>query len=83
MTDAEGAQPPRESAASPKDRAARVREASAFGLGALVVLFAALNVDQVKVNWIIGTRQTPLIVVIAVSLLAGAAVGYVVRTRPS
>ena len=60
-----------------------MREASAFGLGVLVVLFAALNLDQVKVNWIIGTRQTPLIVVIAVSLLAGAAVGYVVRTRPS
>ena len=52
-----GAQPPPRVRRKPaKDRAARVREASAFGLGALVVLFAALNLDQVEVNWIIGTR---------------------------
>ena len=34
-------------------------------VGALVALFAVLNLDEVEVNWIIGTFDTPLIVVIA------------------
>jgi uncharacterized integral membrane protein len=44
-------------------------------------VFAVLNLDEVEVNWIVGTFDTPLIVVIAVSILVGAALGYVAAHR--
>jgi uncharacterized integral membrane protein len=47
----------------------------------LAVLFAVLNLDEVEVNWIVGTFDTPLIVVIAVSILVGAGLGYVAARR--
>jgi len=47
---------------------------AAFLLGALAVLFAVLNLDEVEVNWIITTGSTPLIIVIAASFLAGIAI---------
>ena len=50
-------------------------------MSALVALFAVLNLDEVEVNWIIGTFNTPLIVVIAVSVLLGAALGYLAARR--
>ena len=46
-------------------------------IGALVALFAVLNLDDVEVNWIFGTAQTPLIVVIAVTFLLGAVTGWI------
>jgi uncharacterized integral membrane protein len=46
-------------------------------VGALVAVFAVLNIDDVEVNWIFGTAQTPLIIVIALSFLLGALVGYI------
>jgi uncharacterized integral membrane protein len=50
-------------------------------LSGLGVLFAVLNVDEVDVNWILGTWSTPLIVVIAVSMVIGAGLGYLVARR--
>ena len=50
-------------------------------LVALVVLFAALNLDEVEVNWLIGTWQTPLIIVIVLSFAVGAAVGWFAARR--
>jgi uncharacterized integral membrane protein len=41
----------------------------------LVVVFALVNLDKVKVDWIVTTSHTALIVVIAVSFLLGAAAG--------
>jgi uncharacterized integral membrane protein len=46
-------------------------------IGALVALFAVLNLDEVEVNWIFGTADTPLILVIAVTFLLGAATGWI------
>jgi lipopolysaccharide assembly protein A len=43
----------------------------------VVALFAVLNLDEVEVNWIFGTAQTPLIIVIAVSFLLGVATGWI------
>ena len=40
-------------------------------LGAAITAFALVNLDTVKVDWIIGSADTPLIVVIAVSFVAG------------
>jgi uncharacterized integral membrane protein len=53
-------------------------------LSGLGVVFALLNLDEVGVNWIIGTWDTPLIVVIAVSVLVGAGLGFLVgrQRRP-
>ena len=45
-------------------------------LGGAAVLFAVLNLDEVRVNWIVGTWITPLIVVILLSLAIGATLGW-------
>jgi uncharacterized integral membrane protein len=50
-------------------------------LAALAVAFAALNVTQVEVDWILTTSKTSLIVVIVVSLLVGAVLGFALARR--
>ena len=57
------------------------RRVAAVGLAALGGVFAAVNLDEVEVNWILGTWETPLIVVIALSMLVGAALGVLVSRR--
>ena len=57
------------------------RQIAAVGLAALGGVFAAVNLDEVEVNWILGTWETPLIVVIALSMLVGAALGLLVSRR--
>jgi uncharacterized integral membrane protein len=49
-----------------------VRLAAAGTLGALAAAFALLNLNDVKVHWLIATGKTPLIVVIAVAFVLGA-----------
>ena len=44
-------------------------------------VFAAVNLDEVEVNWILGTWETPLIVVIALSMVVGAGLGVLVSRR--
>jgi uncharacterized integral membrane protein len=43
-------------------------------IGALIVVFAIVNLNQVKVHWIVTTGQTPLILVIGVAFLLGIVV---------
>jgi uncharacterized integral membrane protein len=57
------------------------RQVGALVLGGLGVAFAVANLDEVKVNWVIDTWRTPLIVVIALSILIGAALGWLVARR--
>jgi uncharacterized integral membrane protein len=64
-----------------RNRRAQARQIGALVLGALGAAFAFLNLDKVQVNWIIGTFSTPLIVVIAASILVGAALGLLVGRR--
>jgi uncharacterized integral membrane protein len=40
-------------------------------IGVIATVFAFLNLDETEVNWIIGTWNTPVIVVIAVSFVIG------------
>lgn len=48
-------------------------------VGALIALFAVFNSQEVQVRWIFGDPiQTPLILAIAVTFLAGAIVGWLV-----
>ena len=57
------------------------RQVAAVGLAAVGAVFAVANLDEVKVNWILGTWETPLIVVIALSMVVGAGLGYLVSRR--
>jgi uncharacterized integral membrane protein len=57
------------------------RQIAALGLAGLGIAFAALNLDEVDVNWILGTWETPLIIVIALSMLVGAALGFLASRR--
>ena len=57
------------------------RQVAALALGGAGVAFAVVNLDEVKVNWLLGNWRTPLIVVIAISMLVGAALGFLVSRR--
>lgn len=48
---------------------------------AAVVVIAAVNTQDVDLDWVFGDTTMPLWVVIALSALAGAVVGYVARWR--
>jgi uncharacterized integral membrane protein len=61
------------------------RQIAVVVLAGIGGVFAAANLDEVKVNWVLGTWETPLIVVIALSMLIGAGLGLAVsrsRRRP-
>lgn len=63
------------------DRKERNRRIAALVVGVLIVVFAVVNTDKVKVDWVVASSSTPLIVVIAVSFLLGLAGGYLLRGR--
>jgi uncharacterized integral membrane protein len=63
--------PPRGAVAQRRDRARLI----AIGIiGALIAVFAIVNLDQVRVHWLITTGKTPLILVIGVAFLLGIVV---------
>jgi uncharacterized integral membrane protein len=65
-------QPPRER----RSRRETSRTAALLLLAVLATVFAFLNLNQVEVDWIIGSGKAPLIIVIVVSLLAGIVLSY-------
>jgi uncharacterized integral membrane protein len=78
-------EPTASSAGHPKtggrSRSEQLRLLLAGLLGGLAVAFALLNTDHVEVDWILGSWSTPLIVVIVVSLLVGALIGFTLAKR--
>ena len=52
------------------------RTATLVILASLITLFAVLNIEEVKVPWIFGSRHAPLIIVIVVSLLVGIVLAH-------
>jgi len=58
----------------PARRRERARLTAALILGGLGLAFALVNLSNVKVDWIVGSAHSPLILVIAVSVLIGAGV---------
>ena len=66
-----------------RSRKEHARLVAVAAVSAVLALFAVLNLDQVEVNWIVGKFDTPLIVVVAVSVLIGAALGYLAARRRS
>jgi uncharacterized integral membrane protein len=59
------------------------RRVAAVVLAGIGGVFAAVNLEEVEVNWVLGTWETPLIVVIALSMLIGAGMGFLVSRRRS
>jgi uncharacterized integral membrane protein len=53
------------------ERRHRQRVIAAVLIGALVAVFALINLNDVKVHWLIATGETPLIVVIVLAFLLG------------
>ncbi|HEY6775472.1 MAG TPA: lipopolysaccharide assembly protein LapA domain-containing protein [Thermoleophilaceae bacterium] len=78
MSDLPAKTPGREPERTRRQQARLVAALALTGLGAV---FAVLNLDQVEVNWIIGKWDTPLIIVIAISVLVGAALGFLAARR--
>ena len=54
------------------------RQIAGVALAAAAITFAAVNLDEVKVDWVVGTSTTPLIVVIALSIVIGAGLGLLI-----
>jgi uncharacterized integral membrane protein len=63
------------------DRRRQQRVIAAGVIGALVVVFALINLNDVKVHWLIATGQTPLIVVIVLAFLLGIAADRLLLAR--
>jgi uncharacterized integral membrane protein len=62
-------------------RRERARTAGLIILAVLLTLFAVLNLDRVKVNWIFGSGHAPLIIVIVVSVLIGVVLTRIAEQR--
>jgi uncharacterized integral membrane protein len=62
-------------------RRERIRLTVAVVLAALVTAFAVLNFNDVKVDWLIATGQTPLIVVIVVAFGLGVVLDRLLLVR--
>jgi uncharacterized integral membrane protein len=71
-------QPEQKPAKEAKPRGTRdaLRTGGMLALAVVGTLFAVLNVDSVKVDWIIGSGHAPLIVVIVISVLFGIVLTY-------
>jgi uncharacterized integral membrane protein len=54
-----------------RNRKEIVRRVWLVALAVLITLFAVLNVEDVKVHWIVGSGRAPLIIVIVISFLVG------------
>jgi uncharacterized integral membrane protein len=58
-----------------KDRAIASKTIAALAVALLLIAFGISNKGDVPVDWLVGTTQTPLIVVIAVSAGLGVLLG--------
>lgn len=68
-------------AAGKRSSREQARLAGVAVLAALAAAFAVLNLDEVKVNYILGTGHPPLIIVIAACLAVGLAIGLLAGRR--
>lgn len=59
-----------------RDRKEVSRGVAMVVLGGLFIAFAVLNVEEVHVDWILGSGRAPLILVIIISLLVGVVLTY-------
>ena len=67
--------PPPPELPPPRDRREVARATVGVALLVVVIVFAVVNLNTVKVDWIVGSGHAPLIIVIAITLLVGLAMG--------
>jgi uncharacterized integral membrane protein len=65
----------------PAPRRERARLIAGLILGGVGLAFALVNLRGVKVDWIVGSAHSPLILVIAVSVLIGVGIDRIVVSR--
>lgn len=65
----------------PQQRRQRNRAIAAAVAAVVAVVFALVNLDRVRVDWIVSSSRTPLIVVIAVSFALGLGAGLLIEKR--
>ncbi len=58
-----------------------VRTALLWALVVFAILFAVLNLDSVRVHWVIGTWETSLLIVILLFFGLGALTGWFAARR--
>jgi uncharacterized integral membrane protein len=71
--------PSKEKASARRSRGERIRAVIPVLLAALLIAFAVLNLNQVKVDWIVGSGHAPLIIVIVISVLVGIVFTHLVE----
>lgn len=59
----------------PKERDLKSKTIAAFAVAVLLIAFGLSNRNDVAINWLVGTTDTPLIIVIVVSAALGAILG--------
>jgi lipopolysaccharide assembly protein A len=64
-----------------RSRRERTRLVAIVLLAVVITLFAVLNFEDVKVDWIVGSGEVPLIIVIVISLLVGVLLTYLAGRR--
>ena len=60
---------------TPKERAYLSKTIAAVAVAILLIAFGLSNRNEVKIDWLVTTTQTPLIIVIIVSAVLGAILG--------
>jgi uncharacterized integral membrane protein len=70
----------RERRAKP-DRGFEAKTVAALVIAALLVAFAVANSQKVEVDFFVATAHTPLVIVIVISVLLGAALGALTAYR--
>jgi uncharacterized integral membrane protein len=71
----------RKGAGAQRSRREVARTSALVVLAVLATLFAVLNTDKVKVDWIFGSGEAPLIIVIVISLLVGVILTHFAERR--
>jgi uncharacterized integral membrane protein len=71
----------RRGASEKRSRREVARTSALVVLAVLVTLFAVLNTGKVKVDWIFGSGEAPLIIVIVISLLVGVILTHFAERR--
>jgi uncharacterized integral membrane protein len=67
----------------PKGRDLTSKTVAAIAVAILLIAFGLSNRDDVPIDWLVGTTDTPLIVVIVVSAVLGALIGGLAVRRGS
>ena len=58
-----------------KERDLKSKTIAAIAVAILLLAFGLSNRNDVAINWLVGTTDTPLIIVIVVSAVLGAIIG--------